>query len=131
MIFDRLNKNNIQKQMIKKKEGMIKLHPCNFITAEFSPMAKTRFYVASMHHRYRGVFKGELMLILVKVLLGLALIGKGIYGATNPKKEEILADLRAKHGDKGEKLYYASNVILPIVAGVIFMIPAIIIPMLY
>lgn len=71
------------------------------------------------------------MLILVKVLLGLALIGKGIYGATNPKKEEILADLRANHGDKGEKLYYASNVILPIVAGVIFMIPAIIIPMLY
>lgn len=70
------------------------------------------------------------MLLIIKFLLGLALIGKGIYGATNSKKEETIAELRSKHGDKGETLYNVSNVILPIVAGVIFMLPGIIIPLM-
>lgn len=70
-------------------------------------------------------------MISIKLIFGIILIAKGLYSLFGSKAEDKIEEYRSKYGEKGTKYYYIVCVILPIITGVIFMLPGIIIPMMY
>ena len=69
-------------------------------------------------------------MIYVKLIIGIILIIKGLYGAFASNKDKKIEDYRSKYGENGSKYYNFANVILPVITGVIFILPGLIIPMM-
>ncbi|WP_027728432.1 hypothetical protein [Treponema sp. C6A8] len=70
-------------------------------------------------------------MIYLRLAIGILLIIKALYSALGSNTEKKIETYRNKYGENGSKYYYFTNVILPIITGVIFMIPGLVIPAMY